>query len=79
MLDYKVFFVEVIRWYLNKHLPYLFTYEKYKNLNIQNTTNSLNGGVFSPMKMLIKIHRRLTKSLKLKMVDNYLVRYKKKE
>jgi len=44
---------------------------------MHNTTNSLDGGVFSPMKMLIKIHRGLSKSLKLKMVDDYLVKDKK--
>ncbi len=43
-----------------------------------NTTNSLDGGVFSLMKMLIKIHRGLNKSLKLKLVDDYLVKDKKK-
>ena len=62
---------------LRTNLPYLFTYKKHKHLSIQNTTNSLDGGVFSPMKMLIKIHRGLSKSLKLKMVDDYLVRDKK--
>lgn len=61
---------------LRTNLPYLFTHKKYKYLNIQNTTNSLDGGVFSPMKMLIKIHRGLNKSLKLKMVDDYLVKNK---
>ena len=50
---------------LRTNLPYLFTHKKYKYLTIQNTTNSLDGGVFSPMKMLIKIHRGLRKSLKL--------------
>ena len=48
-----------------------------KVLLMQNTTNSLDGRVFSPMKMLIRIHRGLNKSLKLKMVDDYLVREKK--
>ncbi|MCK5294444.1 MAG: hypothetical protein KAJ49_07325 [Arcobacteraceae bacterium] len=42
------------------------------------TTNALDGGVFSPMKKLIKIHNGFTKSLKIKMVDDYLVNYKKK-
>ena len=64
---------------LKTNLPYLFTYKKYKHLSIQNTTNSLDGGVFSPMKKLHTIHNRFTKSLKLKMVDDYLVGYKKKE
>lgn len=63
---------------LKSHLPYLFTCKKYKKVSIPNTTNSLDGGVFSPMKILIKIHRGLSKSLKLKIVDDYLVSYKKK-
>ena len=45
---------------------------------IHNTTNSIDGGVFSPMKKLLKIHNGFTKSLKIKMVDDYLVNYKKK-
>ena len=63
---------------LRTNLPYLFTYKKYKHLSMQNTTNSLDGGVFSPMKKLHKIHNGFSKSLKLKMVDDYLVNYKKK-
>jgi hypothetical protein len=31
------------------------------------------------LKILIKIHRGLSKSLKLKIVDDYLVSYKKRE
>lgn len=62
---------------LRTNLPYLFTYKNHKHLHIHNTTNSLDGGVFSPMKMLIKIHRGLTKSLKLKIVDDYLLTNKK--
>ena len=62
---------------LRTNLPYLFTYKNHKLLQIQNTTNSLDGGVFSPMKILIKIHRGLSKSLKLKMVDDYLLTDKK--
>jgi len=64
---------------LRTNLPYLFTYKRYKHLHVHNTTNSLDGGVFSPMKMLIKIYRGLNKSLKLKMVDDYLVREKKNQ
>ena len=60
------------------NLPYLFTYQKYSNIKIHNTTNALDGGVFSPMKKLIKIHNGFAKSLKLKMVDDYLVNYKKR-
>ncbi|MCV6607882.1 MAG: hypothetical protein OIF32_06700 [Campylobacterales bacterium] len=62
---------------LRRNLPYLFTYKKYKDLSIANTTNSLEGGVFSPFKILIKIHRGLSKSLKLKIVDDYLLNYRK--
>jgi hypothetical protein len=60
------------------NLPYLFTYKNEKNITIHNTTNSIDGGVFSPMKKLIKIHNGFTKSLKIKMVDDYLVNYKVK-
>jgi len=59
------------------NLPYLFTYKNQKNITIHNTTNSIDGGVFSPMKKLLKIHNGFTKSLKIKMVDDYLVNYKK--
>jgi len=63
---------------LSTHLPYLFTYKNHKDILIHNTTNAIDGGVFSPMKKLLKIHNGFTKSLKLKMVDDYLVSYKKK-
>jgi len=59
------------------NLPYLFTYKNQKNITIHNTTNSIDGGVFSPMKKLLKVHNGFTKSLKIKMVDDYLVNYKK--
>jgi len=63
---------------LRANLPYLFTRNKYKKFKIPNTTNTLDGGTFSPLKILIKIHRGLSKYLKLKMVDDYLLNYKKK-
>lgn len=63
---------------LRTNLPYLFTHKKHKHLKIQNTTNGLDGAVFSAMKKLLKIHHGFTKSLKLKMVDDYLLNYKKK-
>ena len=63
---------------LMTNLPHLFTYKNHKSIMIHNTTNSIDGGVFSPMKKLLKIHNGFTKSLKLKMVDDYLVSYKKK-
>ena len=64
---------------LRANLPYLFTRKNYKNIEIPNTTNTLDGGTFSPLKILIKIHRGLSKSLKLKLVDDYLLNYKKKK
>lgn len=65
---------------LKTNLPYLFTHKnpKYKNLNIQNTTNSIEGGVFSHMKSMVSLHRGLTKSMKLTLVDYYLLRLGKK-
>ncbi len=60
------------------NLPYLFTYKNYKYLHISNTTNALEGGVFSHMKNMISLHRGLTKSMKLMLVDFYLLNYKKK-
>ena len=63
---------------LRTNLPHLFTYKKYKTLSISNTTNALEGGVFSHMKNMISLHRGLSKSLKLNLVDYYLVSYKKK-
>ena len=63
---------------LRANLPYLFTRNKHKKFKIPNTTNTLDGGTFSPLKILIKIHRGLSKSLKLKLVDDYLLNYKKR-
>ena len=60
------------------NLPYLFTYKNHKNLAINNTTNSLEGGVFSHMKNMINLHRGLSKNMKLKLVDYYLINYYKK-
>ena len=57
---------------LNRNLDYLFTYQKYPKLNIPNTTNSLDGGVFSHMKKLLKNHNGLRNDLREKLVDDYL-------
>ena len=64
---------------LRTNLPYLFTYKNHKDLSISNTTNALEGGVFSHMKNMISLHRGLSKSLKLNLVDYYLVNYKKRQ
>jgi len=63
---------------LRTNLPYLFTYKIHNHLYISNTTNALEGGGFSHMKNMISLHRGLSKSLKLNLVDYYLVNYKKK-
>jgi len=58
---------------LKTNLPYLFTYQKYPNLHIPNTTNSLDG-YFSHLKELTKLHRGLNKETKRKMIDEILAK-----
>ena len=43
---------------LKTNLPYLYTYQKYPNLKIPNTTNSLDG-YFSRLKSLLTVHHGL--------------------
>ena len=57
---------------LRTHLPYLFTHQNYANLNVPNTTNALDGGVFSPLKTLLRIHRGISQELKVKLIVDYL-------
>jgi len=40
---------------LRANLPYLFTRNKYKNIEIPNTTNTLDGGTFSLLKYSLKL------------------------
>lgn len=63
---------------LRRNLPYLFTYKNYPQLDMPNTTNALDGGVFTQLKKLTKLHQGITKSLKSKLIDDYLVNYNKK-
>lgn len=56
--------------------PCLFTYLKYPELNIQNTTNLLDGGEFSFLKRLLRNHNGCSKKLKLKMIDEYFENHK---
>jgi len=56
---------------LRVNLPYLFTYQKYPDLNIPNTTNSLDGS-FSRLKELVNIHRGLKKEMKDKIIGEIL-------
>lgn len=56
---------------LKINLPYLFTYQKYPELNIPNTTNSLDGS-FSQLKMKLGVHRGMREPLKRKMIEEIL-------
>ena len=51
---------------IRRNIPYLFIYQKYTDFKIDNTTNAIDGGVFSPMKKLMNVHAGFNKSLKLK-------------
>lgn len=44
-----------------------------------NTTNALDGGVFSHLKKLIKLHQGLAKKKKVKLIDEFLDQYNKKQ
>lgn len=82
-LKEKTFNPETRRWFythrrirsayrsLRKHLPLLYTYQRYPELHIPNTTNSLDGS-FSHLKDMLRIHRGLKKDRKLKLIDEIL-------
>jgi len=53
------------------NLPYLFTYLKYPELNIPNTTNSLDGS-FAWLKQKLGIHRGYTYQLRDKIIEHIL-------
>jgi len=53
------------------HLPYLFTYQRFPELMIPNTTNSLDG-TFSNVKTLLRIHRGLNRETKAKLIGEIL-------
>lgn len=63
---------------LSTNLPYLFTHKNLKSFKIPNTTNALDGGVFSHLKKLIKLHQGLAKKRKIKLIDDFLDNYTKK-
>ena len=56
---------------LERNLPYLFTYQKYPELNIPNTTNSLDGS-FAHLKDKVKIHHGLRQDRRYKMIGEIL-------
>jgi len=57
---------------LVRFLPYLYTYKKYPELRIPNTTNSLDGGCFSPLKNLLGVHKGIGIEMKKKIIVYYL-------
>jgi len=63
---------------LTTSLPYLFAYKNHKEFKMPNTTNALDGGVFSHLKKLIKLHQGLAKKRKVKLIDEFLDQYNKK-
>lgn len=56
---------------LKTNAPYLFTYQKYPELNIPNTTNSLDG-FFNRLKSLIYVHRGLRPNRRMRMIVEIL-------
>jgi hypothetical protein len=56
---------------LKRNLPFLYTYQKYPNLNIPNTTNSLDG-YWSRLKNLLSAHRGKTKERMKKIATEIL-------
>lgn len=62
---------------IKRHLPYLFTFERYPDLQIPNTTNSLDGN-FKKVKMAIGIHSGQKHTRKVKMVLSMLRKKPKK-
>jgi hypothetical protein len=56
---------------IHAHLPYLFTYQRHPELNIPNTTNTLDGK-FKKAKMALAIHAGLTLARQIKLVLSML-------
>ncbi len=56
---------------MQRNLPYLFTYQKYPELNIPNTTNSLDGS-FTHLKDKVNIHHGLRRDRRYKMIEEVL-------
>jgi len=56
---------------LKTNLPFLFTYQKYPELHIPNTCNSLDGS-FTTLKNLLRIHRGMNRNNRYKMICQIL-------
>ncbi len=57
---------------LERNLPYLFTYQKYPELNIPNTTNTLDGS-FTHLKDKVDLHHGLRKDRRYKLIREILM------
>lgn len=56
---------------LKNNLPHLFTYQKYPELNIPTTTNSLDG-MFAQLKAKLSVHRGLRRDRRFKVISEIL-------
>jgi len=56
---------------LKRNLPYLFTYQKYPELNIPNTTNTVDG-YFASLKKKVAAHHGLRKDRRYKVICELL-------
>ena len=56
---------------LHTNLPYLFTYQRYPQLKIPNTANSLDG-YFARLKELLRVHRGQTIQRRYRMIQEIL-------
>ena len=56
---------------LTNNLPYLFTYQKYPELNIPNTTNSLDGYI-TTLNNFPRIHRGIRSKKRTKIINQIL-------
>ena len=56
---------------LTTNLPYLYTYQKFPELKIPNTTNSLDG-YFNRLKSLLNVHRGLNSKRRYRMIVEIL-------
>lgn len=58
---------------LKTNLPYLFTYQKYPELRLPNTTNSADG-YFNTLKDLLRTHRGMSKTRRYLLISKILAR-----
>jgi hypothetical protein len=57
---------------IKQALPYLFTHQKYPELSIPNTTNSIDGGINTKLKDLNRRHRGMNTARRNKLLVNLL-------